>query len=108
MKQILTLSRRTLQEKKPIRVEPLVKEAVKLLRSSLPTTIEIRLDIKEDPGIIEADPTQVHQVLLNLCTNSFHAMEETGGLLTIGLSPINLDPYAAGQHADLPRGRMSG
>ena len=104
VKQILTLSRRTLQEKKPIRVEPLVKEAVKLLRSSLPTTIEIRLDIKEDPGIIEADPTQVHQVLLNLCTNSFHAMEETGGLLTIGLSPINLDPYAAGQHADLQQG----
>jgi len=104
VKQILTFSRRTFQEKKPIRVEPLVKEAVKLLRSSLPTTIEIRLDLKEDPGIIEADPTQIHQVLLNLCTNSFHAMEETGGLLTIGLSPIHLDSYAAGQHGDLQPG----
>ena len=104
VKQILAFSRRTLQEKKPILVEPLVQEAVKLLRSSLPTTIEIRLDIKEDPGIIEADPTQIHQVLLNLGTNSFHAMEETGGLLTIGLAPIHLDSYAAGQHADLQQG----
>jgi CheY-like chemotaxis protein len=104
VKQILTFSRRTFQEKKPIHVEPLVKEAVKLLRSSLPTTIEIRLDIKDDSGIIEADPTQVHQVLLNLCTNSFHAMEESGGLLTIGLASINLDSYAAGQQADLQQG----
>jgi signal transduction histidine kinase len=104
VKQILAFSRRTFQEKKPIHVEPLVQEAVKLLRSSLPTTIEIRLDIKEDSGIIDADPTQIHQVLLNLCTNSYHAMEETGGLLTIGLSPIHLDAYAAGQHPDLQQG----
>lgn len=72
MNQILTFSHQSDQERKVIDIVPTVKEALKLLRSSLPSTIEIRQDIAIPPekGVILADPTQIHQVLMNLCTNA--------------------------------------
>ena len=80
VKQILTFSRKTEQERRPVQVSLLVKETLKLLRSSLPSTIEIRQDI--DTGAMDgttmADPTQIHQVLMNLCTNAAHAMRRKG------------------------------
>ena len=79
--QILTFSRRTEQEWRPLHVVPLVKESLKFLRASLPASIEIRreLDLPEGKDTVLADPTQIHQVLMNLVTNAAHAMREKGG-----------------------------
>jgi PAS domain S-box-containing protein len=82
--QILTFSRQTETEAKPIQVQPIVKEALKLLRASLPSTIEIQTDI-QSKAIVEADPIQIHQVIMNLCTNAGHAMRPNGGTLKVEL-----------------------
>lgn len=82
---ILSFSRQTKFEQKLIQVQPIVKEALKLLRASLPSTIEIQENLALESGVIMADPTQIHQVLLNLCANAKHAMEKEGGTLTICL-----------------------
>ena len=89
--QILSFSRRSERAMQPLQIEPLVKEALKLLRSSLPATIEIHplATMKLDPVL--ADPTQIHQIVMNLCTNAAHAMEENGGVLTLELSEVYLD-----------------
>jgi len=93
VKQILTFSRQRQHELKPLKVEVVVKEALKLIRSSLPTTIEILHNINKDYGLVMADPTQIHQITMNLCTNAFHAMEETGGKLTITLKEVELETW---------------
>ncbi|MGV1100513.1 PAS domain-containing hybrid sensor histidine kinase/response regulator [Thiovibrio sp. JS02] len=85
VKQILAFSRQAEQSRKPIEISPVVKEVLKLLRASLPTTIEIRQNICEGLGTILADPTQIHQILLNLCANAADAMEKNGGILTVEL-----------------------
>jgi len=74
-----------------LKIGPIVKEVLKLLRASLPATIEIRTDIVADPRSISADPTQIHQILMNLCTNAAHAMREKGGVLEVGLANESLD-----------------
>jgi PAS domain S-box-containing protein len=99
VKQILAFSRQNKQERKPIQVAHIVKEAIKMLRASLPATISIQHHIEKDTGIIEADPTQIHQVLMNLCTNAAHAIHEKDGVLEIHLGNIDLDQKAA---ADIP------
>ena len=83
--QILTFSRKTEKEKKPISVLSVLKEAVNLIRTSLPSTIEIRQDIDADCGPVIADPTQIHEIIMNLGTNAYHAMREKGGILGITL-----------------------
>ncbi|MCX5826922.1 MAG: ATP-binding protein [Deltaproteobacteria bacterium] len=88
VRQILTFSRKAEQEKKPIALAPIVKEVFNFMRASLPTTIEIIQKIEETADVIMADPTQMHQVLINLCTNAGHAMRETGGVLEIGLEEV--------------------
>ena len=85
VKQILAFSRQAGAQKIPLRPAALVKESIKLLHSSIPTTIEIRQDIDPETDPIQADPTQIHQIIMNLCTNAYHAMEETGGILSICL-----------------------
>ncbi|MCP4297401.1 MAG: PAS domain S-box protein [Proteobacteria bacterium] len=67
-----------------------VKEALKFQRSIIPTTISILSDIDENCGHIKGDPTQIHQVLMNFCSNASHAMEEIGGILEIGLHKVEL------------------
>jgi len=89
--QILAFSRQGAQERKPLDIRPVVKEGLKFLRSSLPATIEIRQGIEEELGAIEADPTQVYQVLMNLCTNAAHAMGDHGGVLEVSLNKVDLD-----------------
>ena len=81
--QILAFCRREEYVKKPIKVLPVVKEVLKLIRASIPLSIDIVQDLDQDCGFILADPTQIHQVMMNLCTNAFHAMERTGGQLNI-------------------------
>jgi PAS domain S-box-containing protein len=90
VKQILAFSRKGEQERIPIQIGPIVKEALKLLRSSLPTTVEIRQNIKGDTGIVEADPIQIHQVLMNLCANASHAMREKGGILEVEVRNVEV------------------
>ncbi|MFC1524691.1 ATP-binding protein, partial [Thermodesulfobacteriota bacterium] len=90
VKQILTFSRRDSENISPIQVHVVVKEALKLLRASIPTTIEIRQSIDPDCGSVLANPTQVHQVLMNLCTNAYHAMRDTGGILGVALTPVEI------------------
>ncbi len=94
VKQILAFSRQTTTE--PVNFYPsvVIKEAIKLLRPTLPTTIAIHQSIDEYAGPVCIDPTQLHQVVMNLCTNAFHAMEEQGGELTISLRQIELDAEA--------------
>ncbi len=96
VKQILTVSRKGDQEKIPVSVTPVVKETVKFLRASLPSTIDISHRIDPALGKILADPTQVQQVLMNLGTNAGHAMKEKGGQLDIRLDTVQL------VEADLP------
>jgi signal transduction histidine kinase/ActR/RegA family two-component response regulator len=88
--QILTFSRQNPLNVQRIMLKPIIREVIGLLRASLPRTIDITDRISKDLYAIEADPTQIHQVLMNLCTNAAHAMEENGGLLTVELENINL------------------
>jgi PAS domain S-box-containing protein len=104
VKQILAFSRQNKQERKPIQVAHIVKEALKMLRASLPTTISIQQNIEKNIGIIEADPTQIHQVLMNLCTNAAHAIADKDGVLEISLANVELDQYAAAKISDLRPG----
>lgn len=90
VRQILTFGRRGEQENRPLKPDLIAKEALKLLRATLPSTIEIRQDIPEDCGAVLADPAQFHQVLMNLCTNAFYAMREKGGVLAVRLEKITL------------------
>ncbi len=84
--QILTFGRQTEQQHHPLEVAPLVKEALKLLRASIPSTIDIRRNIDPTVGRIMGDPTQIHQVIINLCTNAFHAMSGGHGILDVSLT----------------------
>jgi PAS domain S-box-containing protein len=90
--QILAFSRQADTQRIVLRPATIIKEAIKMLRSSLPTTIEIHLNIDAQTGSILADPTQIHQILMNLSTNAFHAMEYTGGRLDIALQQTTLKP----------------
>jgi signal transduction histidine kinase/CheY-like chemotaxis protein len=85
VKQILTFSRRREQEMKPMAVTPVVKEVLQLLRSSIPSTVEIRTSFETHHDTVLADPTQIHQVLMNLCTNAVHAMRDREGVLEVRL-----------------------
>ncbi len=86
VQQILTFSRETEQDCRPLKLQLIVKEVLKLARASLPATIKITKNIPNDVGMVKADPTQMHQVILNLISNALHAMEENGGELSVSLS----------------------
>ncbi|MHC1727806.1 MAG: PAS domain S-box protein [Syntrophobacteraceae bacterium] len=106
VKQILAVSRRVEPTCRPVQVSLLIKETLKLLRPSLPSTIEIRQNL--DEGAIEstvmADPSQIHQVLMNLCTNAHHAMREKGGVLSITLKNVDFDADTKRDVPDLEPG----
>ncbi len=90
VKQILTFARQESNEIKLMKIQPVVKEALKLIRSTIPTSIEINQDISNGCRPIEADPTQTHQIVMNLATNAYHAMEDNGGKLSVKLKEIEL------------------
>jgi PAS domain S-box-containing protein len=97
--QILLFSRKGEQECKPVVLQVIVKETVKLIKASLPSTIEIKLSISDESIQVLADPTQIHQILMNLCTNAHHAMMVTGGVLTIELSTVDIVPGESSKSA---------
>ena len=105
VKQIISFSRQREKKREPVRIAPIIREVLKLLRTSLPSTIEMRENIDDDPsGVMLADATQIDQILMNLSTNAAHAMRERGGVLGISLMSVNVDQNAASLHADLKPG----
>lgn len=90
VQQILTFSRKTDQERKPLRIKPVVKEALKLLRASIPSSVEMVQDVDNDDTVL-ADPVQIHQLIMNLCTNAYHAMGPRGGKLGVALKRESVD-----------------
>ena len=103
--QILVFSRRAEKEVKPIAVGSLIQEALRLLRATLPTTIEIRPQIAIGVDAILADPTQIYQIVMNLCTNAAHAMREGGGLLDVTLGMEEIEPEMLSLYPDLKPGK---
>ncbi|MGV7227643.1 MAG: hybrid sensor histidine kinase/response regulator [Nitrospirales bacterium] len=89
VQQILAFSRQTDQEQRPLEFKLVVKEVCKLLRASLPTTIEIRQNFTEGPSTILGDPIQMHQVVMNLCANAEYAMRERGGILELKVDRVS-------------------
>ncbi|MDH3356733.1 MAG: ATP-binding protein [Desulfobacteraceae bacterium] len=104
VRQLLSFSRQTDQERKPIKLVPVIQDAIKLLRITIPMSVDIRQNIDDTSDIIFADPTQIHQLMLNLCTNAAHAMEDTGGILEIGIKNVILDEVSAALYPNLTTG----
>jgi PAS domain S-box-containing protein len=102
VKQILTFSKQDSTTRKPIDLVPVIKEAVSLLRASIPATVEIRPIYQKNIGRVLADPTQIHQVIVNLGSNAFHAMREKGGVMTLSLKKIEITNVAGGGAGDSP------
>ena len=90
--QILNFSRQAEHKKIPLRIQMVLKEVLKLSRATIPSNIVIHRDIASDMGPVLADPTNIHQVVMNLVTNAYHAVEETGGGITIALHRTELGP----------------
>ncbi|HEX7372908.1 MAG TPA: PAS domain S-box protein, partial [Thermodesulfobacteriota bacterium] len=101
VKQIITFSRQKEQPRQPIEIIPVIKEALKFLRAMIPKSIEIRPSIGVESAVISADPTQLHQVLMNLCNNAAYAMREKGGVLEVNLAKVEVDPEAADRVPEL-------
>jgi len=92
VRQFLTCNCHGYNSPKPLELQLVVKEVLKFLKASQPSDIEIREDIDNECGLVLADPTQVHRVIMNLCTNACHAMEGTGGLLEVSLTELHMGP----------------
>jgi PAS domain S-box-containing protein len=107
VEQILTFSRRTTQDfqPQPIEIGLIIKEAFKLIKSTFPSTIQLQLNIASN-GKVVIDPSQMHQIIMNLCTNAKHAMQQNGGILTVELNDIDIEPHAEilDQNPDLQPG----
>ncbi|MBW2605193.1 MAG: PAS domain S-box protein [Deltaproteobacteria bacterium] len=104
IRQLLSFARKTELEKKPTNIAPIIQESGRLLRSSIPTSINIRQNITKDVDTILADPTQINQILINLCTNADHAMPD-GGMIEITLKNVKLDENSTAQYPGLHPGR---
>jgi len=102
--QILIFSRQTQSQKKPIQIHLLIKEGLKLLRTSVPPSIKIRQTIDTDCGTVLADPVQIHQVLINLCTNAVQAMHDSGGILAVALESVTIEPEATAEYHHIQAG----
>lgn len=101
---ILTFSRQTETRRQPMNAIPIVKEAFKMLRATLPSTIEIKQKIEAESFKIKADPVQIHQILMSLCTNAADAMRDKGGTLTVSMSEIELKPNETKKYSDIDPG----
>ena len=90
--QILAFSRKKESKKEPLNLCSLIEDSIKLLRPLLPSTITIKKQLQEDAHSLLADATNIHQIIMNLCTNAFHAMEQGGGILTVTLQNLDISP----------------
>ena len=104
IQQILTFSRQSEESRKPMKLGLIVKETLRLLRSSIPSTIDIQQDIAATGDTVEADPTQMQQVIMNLCTNAAYAMRQHGGELSVALNPVTVPEDETAAPVDLAPG----
>ncbi|MCP3932681.1 MAG: response regulator [Bacteroidetes bacterium] len=104
VKQLLSFSRQSDQELNPVGIKAVMKDSLRFLRSTIPTTVEIREDIMATDETILADPIQINQVIMNLCINASQAMEETGGVLEIKIEKKSLSEEPADHYTDLAPG----
>ena len=102
--QILTFSRMNEESRKPIYLYTILNEALKLLRSTMPTTIAFKTNICKDNIYVMADATAIHQIAMNLCTNAGHAMQENGGTLTVNLEKVDLTSKETAAHPHIRPG----
>ena len=107
IEQILAFSRKREQDRKPVKLQSIAEEALRLLRGSLPSTIEIQYEADASCGPVFCDPAQMHQILMNLCTNAFHAMRSSGGILHVYLREIRIDKSMLIHHPDLHEGNFA-
>ncbi len=103
IQQILSFSRYVEDKKRPVQCASIIKEVLKFIRAALPAEIEIKTNVQSDSAIL-VNPTQLHQVIINLCTNAYHAMQENGGTLTINLKDVIVN-YPEAKRLDLPIGK---
>ncbi|MFH1981463.1 MAG: ATP-binding protein [Pseudomonadota bacterium] len=103
--QILAFSRKSEPSRKPISLRQVVTDALDMLRSSIPKTIDFQVALNAETDTILADSTQIHQILMNLGTNAAHAMEDAGGTLSISMAPLTLSPGNVSQYPGLSPGR---
>jgi signal transduction histidine kinase/CheY-like chemotaxis protein len=104
VQQILTFSRQNGRERKPVQVDKIIRETLSLLRASIPKTIDIVCDLDQGCKPVMGDPTQIHQVLMNLCTNAYHAMQETGGTIQVRLTQTHIDYEETLKHMGIKMG----
>ncbi len=104
IQQIQNFSTKGEQKRKSLKIQYIIKETLKLLRASLPATIDVRHDIDNTCGPVAADPSEIQQVLMNLCTNAYQGMEEKGGELEITLQEVDLTPGDLSPEIDLSPG----
>ena len=105
IKQLLSFSRKTGPKLHPVEIAVVIKDALKFLRSTIPTTIDIQHDIQATGETILADPTQINQIMMNLCINASHAMEQTGGNLVVHVKNVILDEHSAKGYPGLKTGK---
>jgi len=104
VKQILTFCCQGEQERQPVQIEPILSECLNMMRASFPASITVQKHLDEKLGLIMADPTQIHQIIMNLITNAGHAMRLKGGILEISLSNVGLDTASISGAPDLVSG----
>jgi len=107
VEQILLFSKNVEREASPIHLHLIMREGLKFVRASLPTTIEIQQNVNIESGVVMANSAQIHQVLVNLCTNAAHAMRETGGVLRVTLEPVELDAAQAEEITNIRPGKYA-
>ncbi len=104
VKQILAFSSRGVQRRRPLKVSAVIEDALQMLRATLPATITIQPNLDAKDSLILGDSIQLHQVIVNLCTNAAHAMRRSGGVLGIGLKNVEFDDTQAFVHPELRSG----
>lgn len=105
--QILSFSRSKVRERIALKLQPIIKETIQLLRASIPSTIDILSDINPETEMVEADTTSIHQLIMNLCTNSYHAIGNNSGTLTIRLTTETIQQKKITQFSDLKPGKYA-
>ncbi|MFO7707065.1 MAG: PAS domain S-box protein [Desulfobacterales bacterium] len=104
VKQILAFSRQTDEERAPVKLGAVVKEAIKFLRATIPSTIDMKVRIPEDAGAVLANSVELHQIIMNLCTNAVHAIGERGGVLEVDVRNIEIDQVQKRHFIELDAG----
>ncbi|MFO7751533.1 MAG: transporter substrate-binding domain-containing protein [Desulfobacteraceae bacterium] len=104
VQQILAISRKDEKKIIPVSINPLIKEALKMLRSTLPSSIELRINIPSEPFVVQADPTKIHQVIMNLATNAMHAMADSAGVIEVTVCTKSLDENIKTAHPGMEPG----